>query len=341
MKGKFEGMRLYQTLAEPGEDYPALPDPSTEMATVNSVWYVKELANASFDPADAVPEITATDTGKRFYAFNMGNGAVLDDLALSRGMSRTYLREGTYLAGFWQNGQLFVIPIMEGYGCRRCDKLRIQKGMQWKVTVPAVDDYWVRTNESEHTLTDGIFSMENELDAVNATVVSHSHLYGGRDASEADNIRPDTGANYCKAGNIDYDNSYVFLGDGALSYFESHPDYGTPGSIFEGPWADGYNYLSVHLRHRSIYREVLVSVCVNRADRSSEPWFGGYVFTALYQSEYRKCVFSGPQTFTRSGAVAVVRQDGTQVNVPPFSFETNITTEAADQLPTSVTVEQV
>lgn len=346
MKGKFEGMRLYQTLAEPGEDYPALPDLAS-MDQVNSVWYVKELTNASYDPTDAVPEITATDTGKRFYAFNMANGSVMGTMAQTRGMSRTYLKEGSYLSGFWHNGQLYVMPIMEGYGCTKCNAVRKKRGLQWKVTVPAVDAWWVNLSESEHTLTDDIFPLDDvwNFDWQNTFEGEFSHLYGTSDRPVNDGTLPYDYVDYCRAGLKTSDVEYLTLGDDAYTYYGSNPWAGVDPP-FDDPWVEGNNFISVYIRHVSTTHEVLLSVCVNTSAEFRA--YAYLVFTGLYRPSVARCLPTSQQTYNRVGVAGVTRADGKSIT-PTWYYENNIAStlgetlyeQAADQLPTSVTVEQV
>lgn len=361
MRGTFEGMKLYQTIAEPGKEYPPLPEIwvdsqenlqllSDAIEAAPSVWYVRELTNVSFNPADDVPEITATDTGRRHHAFNMGNGSVLGAMASSRGMTRTFFREGTYLAGFWYNGQLYVIPLMEGYGCTRCNRIRKKHGLKWRVTVPAADDYWISMEESVHTLTDDVFGYESEWPSTNggeAYITEFPHLYTGGDLPSQDHPNPYDGVNRCRAGTIDYDVDYIRLGDDALAFFNDPPEVYAGSGVFSKPWEDGSNYISVYLRHSILYRQVLVSVTANRA--LDGYWFGSYIFTALYQAEYKKCAFDSPQVFERTGSVGVIRYNGATISSPLGGFEGEIKADtgltlyeqAPFQLPESVTVEQV
>lgn len=115
MNGTFEGFRLYQTVTQSGVPYPTEPedpDIETKIQAAPSVWYVKEVVNPEYDESEASPTITDVDTGKRFFMFAMGNGPVLGAYSPTAGVSVAYLREGTYLAGFWSNGQLFGVPLM-------------------------------------------------------------------------------------------------------------------------------------------------------------------------------------------------------------------------------------
>lgn len=115
MMGTFEGFRIYQTVAQSGVPYPEQPedpDIDTKIQAAPSVWYVKELVNPVFEETEDFPDITADDTGKRFFMFNMGNGPVLGAYAHNAGLSVAYIREGTYMLGFWYNGKLFGIPLL-------------------------------------------------------------------------------------------------------------------------------------------------------------------------------------------------------------------------------------
>lgn len=336
MKGCFENRTIYQTLAEPGESYPALPTFtntsgstqyfSSDMNDVQSVWYVKELTNVKYDTSQAVPEITATDTGRRHYAFNIANGPVLGSFAQTRGMARTYFREGTYLSGFWHNGQLFVMPLMEGFGCDRCDKLRIQKGITWEVTVPAVDDYWIKMSQQAHSLTDGTSPLW--LSSATAT--------DGSSYTELTEITGTAthGYEHCRAGKQETDTSYLGIGDDALADYEGSPYYGTPGTIFEDPWQTDLDKFAVYLRYKGINRQVILQATVNTTAYA----YASYVFTALYEKPFKKC-FPDTETYSRT-SICVSEYDGGQVTIIPTGV-TDVRTNYTTQLPTSVTVRQV
>jgi len=338
MKKCFEGWRIYQTLAEPSTAYPTLPTftatapgssvyTSSDIANTQSVWYVKELTDVKWDTTGDVPEITATDTGKRFYAFNMGNGPVVGRFAQTRGMARTYYREGTYLAGFWQNGQLFVVPLMEGFGCNRCNALRKQKGLEWQVTVPAVDDYWIKMSEQTHTLTD-------DLDPIWVYGITSPDGSSYTDAQGTTDSTGTTGYESCRAGKLYNDTAFLGIGDDALYDYENSPYYGNPGTIFEYPWDDSKDRLAVLLRHKGVNRQILLQASIY----AGSYYYASYVFTALYEKENKKC-FPSSETYTRT-SITVSEYAGGQVTLIPPSV-TDVRTNYEDQLPTSVTVAQV
>ncbi|MCA9013688.1 MAG: hypothetical protein KDA77_00020 [Planctomycetaceae bacterium] len=125
MIGQFEDFRLYQTVAFEDGSYPEEPtwEPEdgelkidTQIQAASTVWYVKELLNPTFDESLDTPIINATSGTKRHYMFALGNGPCLGLFAESSGLTVAYLPEGTYLAGFWYNGQLYGIPLSFGDG---------------------------------------------------------------------------------------------------------------------------------------------------------------------------------------------------------------------------------
>lgn len=336
MRGCFEGWRIYQTIPEPDKEYPPLPAfekwgtseylyECSDMGTMQTVWYVREMANVKFS-SDAVPEITGTDTGKRHYAYNMGNGPVLGQLALTRGMARTYFREGTWLVGFWQNGRLFVVPLMLGYGCQRCHLLRIQKGLQWKVDVPAVDDYWVSMDARSFTLTDNEYPFWTGS-LYDILGLHEEQYYVGNDVpgSVSERDLPE-GYDICRAGLQEADVDYLALGDGALADYDMSP-------LYNGAWVDGYNRVSVYHRYRGVNRQVLVSVTVNRGVLATI--YGSWIFTALYEAPNKKC-FPDQETYSRTDVIAT-QSNGLGLTV---SYQ-DVYDSAPDQLPTEVTVSLV
>ncbi|QDU15501.1 hypothetical protein CA11_33260 [Gimesia maris] len=118
MKGTYEGFELYQTVAQEGVPYPtepAQPDILTQVENAPNVWHVKKLTNAKYTvrSAPGVNGIGGDDTGKTHKMFVMGNGPVYGYYTKTKGMVRAYLPEGTYLAGWWDNGQLFGVPLTE------------------------------------------------------------------------------------------------------------------------------------------------------------------------------------------------------------------------------------
>lgn len=118
MNGQYEGFELYQTVAQEGESYPAAPaqpDILTQVQNAPTVWYVKKLNKARYTTRSLpdVHGIGGEAVGKTHSMFVMGNGPVYGNYTKTRGMVRAYLQEGTYLAGFWDNGQLFGVPLTE------------------------------------------------------------------------------------------------------------------------------------------------------------------------------------------------------------------------------------
>lgn len=126
MKGQFENFKLYQTVAFEDASYPEEPTwvfddgqikIDTQIQAATSVWYVREIINPEFDESLDTPTITGTNGTKRYYMYALGNGPCLGIFAEQSGLSVAYLQEGTYLAGFWYNGQLFGVPLSfdDGY----------------------------------------------------------------------------------------------------------------------------------------------------------------------------------------------------------------------------------
>jgi len=338
MRGAFNGARIYQTLAEPGESYPTQPTfnsdtqadsvLATQIENAPSVWYVKELTDVTWDD-HATPEITATDTGKRFYAFNMGNGPVLGGLSLTRGMSRTYFKEGTYLLGWWHNHQLFVIPMAPDYGPRRCHALRKKAGLVWEVSVPAVDEYWINMTTQTHTLTDDYFPFWlGSSSLIDPSGSPYLQFY----SSEDNTSTPETGYERCIAGKLDTDVGYLLYGTDARDDYESSPYYLQPGTAWEDPLVDGTNYVSVMLRHKDIKRQVLISVTARRSPGGFGK-YGAAIFTALYESPDTECM-PGEETYTRTGDTGFSAYNGARAYPDVWS----VASTAADQLPESVTV---
>ena len=109
-----ETLRLYQTIAEPGVPYPAVPeapDLETKVANAPTVYYVRELVNPKYDASLDDPPITSVDTGKRFLMYVISGGPVLGEYTPNRGLSMAYIPVGSHLMGWWYNGQLFGIPL--------------------------------------------------------------------------------------------------------------------------------------------------------------------------------------------------------------------------------------